>query len=522
MQMLRIPVALAAALTAATTLLLPAASQADGWADKIDFSGYLQSDLRYVLDDWRGATGEGRGFQMNRNDLSMRLKATPDPRVQAVIETKLRFYGFNKTAQLQDLSLRSTVDPFDVRLEEAYVAVQGVFGPMFDLKVGRMIQSWGTADMFNPTDNLNARDFSDPMEYTAKVPNEMIELDMYPTDWLTLTAVWVPVFKPAMLPDSAPFAFAVDYDRNGCFVAAPTPPLQRDQMGKLVGMFNALDPCALKFVNPQVRTLNPSLSLRNSQAAARAKFRIGDVDLSLSYYYGRFSFPVAYTAVADVVGPGSASKGLAFATDEVEIDPKKTNVKYVAEVTYPRMQVIGFDMAYSLSWLWDIGFVGEVALVLPEEVTFGMTGFMNGARLDMLTMSTVNVPSTPFVKATVGLDYTFSNGLYLNGMYVRGFFDEFNDMFGIHNYFVAAAEMKFLDAELVIRLAGALNCDDTSANVYPQITWVVAPAVELAAGVMWFFGDTKPSDPLSYASKSKFGQKAVGRDFAFMKAKVTW
>ncbi|MBM4396872.1 MAG: hypothetical protein FJ087_14430 [Deltaproteobacteria bacterium] len=494
----------ALALHAVAAALATPRDAAAGWADMVQLGGYLSSDIRYTIDDWRGPRGSGTGWYMNRNEADFRLKLSPDPRVTGVVETKLRFYGFNNADDVGDLSDRAKVDPFDVRLEEAWVAVRPA--PWMDIKVGRMIQSWGSVDMFNPTDNLNARDFSDPLDYASKVPNQMIELDFYPTNWLTLTAVWVPVFKPSMLPPSAVMGFAVEYDSQGCFAAAPTPPLGRADVDELFGYFGALDRCKLSFLPTEVRTVEPELDIANSQAAARAKFQIGDLDLSLSYYYGRFTFPIAYTAVAELVsdGPGTVQG--------------KTNVKYQAEVMYPRMQVAGLDFSYSAPWFFDVGFVGELAVIFPERVDFALLAKPLGDKV----FSSVNVPSTPFVKASAGLDYTFTKWLYVNAMYVRGFFDEFNDRFGLHNYTVLPTELKFFEDELQIRLAGALDCNDLSAVTYPQITWVAAPSLEFIAGVMLFIGDTKPADGFDYGSRSKFGQKAAGRDFVFFKTKFTW
>jgi hypothetical protein len=549
-------------LLAVVVVLASPAARADDWTDKLQFSGYLSGDIRYQLDDWRGAPGDSQRFEMNRNDLDLKLKVEPDVKVQGVVETRLRFYGFNHAGDIPSLSDRSRVDPFDVRLEEAYLYVKGLIWDKLDLKVGRMVQNWGSADMFNPTDNLSARDFSDPLDYTAKVPNQMIEIDLYPTDWLQITAVWVPLFKPSMLPPSANWGFAVEYDGDGCFVNAPAPPVDTEphpgqvddvtglpisdaklleqlfkgdanHVAQVPGFDKARNRnCSLVFPKSEVRTVEPEWSIANSQAAIRAKFRAGDLDLSLSYYYGRFSFPIAYTAVADVVlasKAGAAAMGAStypyasqlFPTDPKLLDPTKTNVKYVAEVTYPRMQVIGLDFSYSADWLYDVGFVGELALILPEQIDFGLRALIDGKDA-IEPMRSVNVPSTPFVKATAGFDYTFTSWLYLNAMYVRGFFDEFNDKYGIHNYFVAATELKFFEDELIIRIAAALNCDDLSANLFPQITWVAAPSVEIQAGVFWLFGDTAMGDPLDYSTRSKFGHKAAGRDFAFFKTKLTW
>ncbi len=539
----------AALALAAMTAAGPA--RAEGWADRLSLGGSIQSDIRFITDDWRGERpGEGHEFEMNRNDVNLRLRADPFDNVQAVVDTRLRYYGFNRSASLPELIGRSKIDPFDVQLNEAYVAVRGLPWSKMDIKVGRMIQTWGTADMFNPTDNLNSRDFSDPLDYAGKVPNQMLELDFYPTDWMSLQLVWVPVFKPANLPPSAVQGFAMTYNEQGEVTDFPAPPLDaegRAALMKLKGLLGGSGTVApgqnplkdVGFTTPEVRTINPKPSMANSQFGARAKFKAGPVDFSLSYYYGRFGFPVAANAVADVISSDNYPATTKFVTDTESIDTrKKFNVRYVAEIMYPRMQVVGADFAYASENQWVPGFFAEAALILPERVDFGLDVFLNGdnkvpglAMEQALPYRNVNVPSTPFIKATAGFDWSYRDWFYLNLQYVRGFFDEFNDMYGIHNYFVFATEAKFKQNEVQIRFAGALNCDDQSAVLYPQITWIVAPAVELVGGYMHFLGDTTQKtkydadgNPLmaTYQGKSKFGMKANGRNVAFLRGKVTF
>ncbi len=513
-------------------LLAASPAQAD-WKDMFSLTGTLESDIRFIADDWRGARdGEGHEFEMNRNDVTLRLRADPTERVQAVVDVRLRFYGFNESASLPELIGRDRIDPYSFQLNEAYVAVRGLPWSKMDIKIGRMIQTWGAVDMFNPTDNLNARDFSDPLNFADKVPNQMVEIDLYPTDWLTIQAVWVPTFKPSQLPPSAALGFALEYGDNGCVSGFPAVPLDRAGRQALEGAFDLIgsDPCQMHVLTPVVRTVNPGKGIDNSQAALRAKFQAGPVDFSLSYYYGRFKFPVAYTAVADVATNASAASN--FVTDEKDIDPTKTNIKYVAEVMFPRMQVIGADFAYSSDNPWVPGIKAEAALILPEKVDFAMMAFVDGNRFafnregaSTEILKTANVKSTPFLKASAGLDWSYGDWFYINVMYVRGFFDEFNDLYGLHNFFVAATEFKFLDNELQVRISNVLDVNDLSNMFYPQVTWIVAPAVELSLGYMHFFGDTKPkTDDLvvDYALKSRFGQKATGRNVAFFKGKVTW
>ena len=485
-------------------LFVPAPSRASDWSDKLELSGYVSSDLRYIIEDDRGIPdGDGYRFQTNRNDINLRLDILPSERVRAVIDARLRFYGFQETETMGQLFRRDAIDPWSLHLDEAYVSIQGFLVDSLDLSLGRMVKTWGAADQFNPTDNISARDFSDPLDYASKIPNQMLELSANPTDWLSLSLVFVPVFKPAQLPTSAGLGFAVESDAQGCFQAAPIPPLGRGDLAELETLFTAIPACDLNFLDADMGLVLPEASLANSQVAVKAALQVWDIDLSFSYYYGRFAFPVAYTAVADVALS--------------EERPGVFDVLYQAELMYPRMQVVGADFSWPMAWLFDVKLWGEIAVIFPEEVVFGLHAYQEGAQV--VNQQAVNVPADPFIKATTGMDYTLAWGTYLNVQYVYGFFDEFNDAYGMHHYLVPAVEQKFFSDELRIRLAGAYDLVDDSATFFPELAWVLAPGVELSGGVLMLIGDTEPADPYDYASKSKFGQKAYGRNVAFIKAK---
>ena len=493
-----------------------------GWTDMVDFSGYFETDNRFIVDDYRGLKdGDGYKFQMNKNDLRLRLGIFPQETVKIVVDSRLRLYGFSNANSMSALPERAKVDPFTFFLDEAYLQVSGFLWENMDLKIGRMVKTWGTIDQFNPTDNINARDFSDPLDYSTKVPNQMVEIDMYPAEWINFQFVWVPIFKPSQLPSSATLGFAVETDKNGCFETAPTPPLSINDVKELGDLFGAIPPCDLNFLPGDVRLVKPETNIQNSQFAAKAQFSVWDLDFSFSYYYGRFSFPVAYDAVADVsYGPGNWSVSKPSQIDEDFVKEGKFNVLYLADLIYPRMQSAGFDFNYSSDAIGGIGLKGEMALIFPEEIVFGLRAYQAGTKL--LEMKSLNVKSDPFVKASVELDYQATTWLYVNAMYVRGFFDEFADRFGIHNYVVSAAQFSLFDSELVIQLAGVMNVDDLSAVITPEIKWVVVPSVELKTGLLMFFGDTKMSDPMDYAAKYKFGQKAAGRNVVYFKARASW
>ena len=478
------------------------------WTDMITLSGRLESDLRFVVDNYRGAQpGEGYTFNINRNDVITHIEIKPIDSVIGVIDARFRFYGFNEANNLPALADRNKVDPYSFQLDQAYIATRGLPFSWLDIKAGRMQQTWGSATVFNQVDFINSRDFYDPMDYTRKVPNEMVEVDLYPTSWLTLKAVWVPVFKPGMLPPSTALAFGVGHDSRGCLTSFPAPPLDPAQNQGLAAVFSNVDPCSLNFATPQVNLYMPRNTFTESQIALRAELAFDNLAVNATYYRGRFGFPVAYNAVAT--------------TNFNEKNPSKIDVAYTAEVIYPRMQVAGLDFTYSADWMLNIGLSGEIALIFPEQINFGLRAYgPDGSKA--YEASGVNVAAKPFVKATVGLDYTFTKWLYANVMYLRGFFDEFNDRYGVHNYVVAAAELKFRNDSLMLRLSGILNVDDLSNVANPQLTWVIAPGLEALAGAYIFGGSPTPRDPFDYAARSKFGQRAVGRSFAYLKMRMTF
>jgi hypothetical protein len=565
---------IACVLPALLAVLISVPASAN-WTDILSFSGYLQSDVSFIVENNRGPVpGDGYRFDTNRNDLNFKLRIDPNSKVAIVTDIRFRLYGLYDGINLVDLAKRGPIDPWDFQLNEAYLMVKGVPWSKMDFKIGRVIETWGTADMFNPTDNLNARDFSDPLDFFAKVPNEMIEINIYPTDWLTITAVWEPIFKPAQLPRSAKNAFALPRDANGNVTGFPAMPMDTNAMmnggglgdidtdallaalpdglmgdalalvgsGKITReQFIALLNNYARINEPEVGVWTPNFDIANTQAALKFQFNIDPVTFSLSYFYGRFQFPVAYWGLVDIVSPGKAPEPTASVTDYEAYDKKKLNVNVLAETYYPRMHVLGADFSYSSSNKWVPGFFAEAALIFPEQVNFGFRTYLDGKLL--LSSSNVNVPTTPFIKATIGADWSYKDWIYINVQYVRGFYDEFNDMYGLHNYFVPNLDLMFFDNELLIRLTSALNCDDLSFMLFPTVTWTVVPAVELSLGYMGFFGPTQPtmareldvSDLTKidaakavsmiipeYADKSRFGQLASGRNVVFFKAKVNW
>ena len=154
------------------------------------------------------------------------------------------------TFQIQDKDPRRSV----LDLKEAVLTLHG--GPL-DVTLGKQIFAWGTADSFNPTDNLNAYDYLDAID------NEKLGLwsaaFRLTAGATTATFVVVPAFVPSRLP----------LPRSRW-----TPEIPRT------------------FVGVADDREVPGVSAGNLQYAARVRTTVRGVDVSASYYDGFEHVPV--------------------------------------------------------------------------------------------------------------------------------------------------------------------------------------------------------------------------------------
>lgn len=120
-----------------------------------------------------------------------------------------------------------------------------------DVTIGKQFFAWGTADAYNPTDNINPYDYLDVLDNDKMaVYSVAARVQMGPT---SLVAAVVPVFTPSRLPTASSRW-------------APPPP-----------------PGVLAVVND--REL-PGVEVGSVQYAARLRTTLGGWDLSASYYQG--------------------------------------------------------------------------------------------------------------------------------------------------------------------------------------------------------------------------------------------
>lgn len=543
------------ALFAALSLQSPGVAQAD---IDVKLSGYVSSDIRFrILSDEQPPPAPQpsqwlllkNGVSRNENRIRGTLNARIGDKVRAVADVEMVTWGFSDLSSIDSSTLRPYVDPFFFEFHAAYIDINNLFGsaiPRFDLRIGRQVVPWGSADKFNPIANVNTLDLSDPLMFGRALANNMVRADWNPVGDLNITAVLVPVFRPAQLPRTAPVAL-LDPLR-------PAPVLNQGIRAALDNertlYVPRIDPNTGALI-PSGRTLTieaaplaPELSFANMQAGGRVAWKLWDQDMGVSYYHGRFGIPVPAWSIA---------------TGSIDNNLIKT------ELVYPKADVIGLEMAGSIEKLGGMGYWAEAALYLPGRVELAV--------YDQVTMpptvkpmeyvfdeslgryvryirpagTTVERPvvidNTPFVKATVGADYTIAGKVYINFQYVHGFIDEFGagriarprkDANNIKeeprvesrmgDYLVAGLDVKALQDRLLFRLFGVIKVpsidlgsglwDDYQATgvLFPQIIWTVYDATELMLGGFIMLGDRS----------TKFGDPAAGGTELFLKGKISF
>jgi hypothetical protein len=463
--------------------------------DKLDTSVRIVSSVYYDA-----ARVQQRGFGRNENRLELYFAYTPNEHLQIVGDVEPVFFGVAQAKELDDLATQQMLTPFHLESDAAYIALNDVL-PNLDIKIGRQTLVWGTADKFNPTNNINPDDLEDRPLFTEPIGNQMVVVDYAPlADKLWFQGVYVPIFYPALLPPSATSALKDPQ--------APVPYAQQSDLDKIGELQNLLsiNPMLVPTVTTHVKV--PRARFSNGQSAIKLGTSLGGVDMSFSYFNGRHDIPTPILAQ-------SASKPLPYEGTNAECC-------YTSHVTliYPRMQVIGADFTTQLPFLDDMGLWGEGAMFIPQAqslriefpYTLDVTPSDGTSNNPVPEMTGPTIRSTPFIKATAGLDYSFGEHVYVQGQYLRGFIDEFGRGH-IGNYVVGGADLIFFGRHLIFRMFGVADLptgkgDHTSYVVYPELI-LVPPwgSVTFEIGSFFLLGQ----------NDTKFGQKATGSSIAFFK-----
>ncbi|TVR40666.1 MAG: hypothetical protein EA394_07730 [Bacteroidia bacterium] len=415
---------------------MPLASQ----ENPLLWRGSVESDQRLFLQDEREWA-----WNENRLDLSLEKRVSP---LHIRGNIWLRHLGPSIAETYTDLQNKEKVSPWDLDIRELYAEVHGFISENMDLTVGRQRIAWGTADRFNPTDNLNPYDLEDILDFGRAMGSDALNMQWYFTRNSSLQMVYIPRFQPASMPRGA---FAGVFD-----LSVP------------VDLPNAK---MLIPVNETTLILPKNNLEEGSNVGLRWRSFLLNTDFSLSYVYARDPLPLA-TAV------------------DIMIDPLTNEAEASAVMEYPRHHIAGGDFSGSIR---RIGIWGEAALFIPKS------GFDTDITIHfaetVINEKVVALHEDPYLKYVLGADYTFSGGTYMNVQFIRGFLHE-SGKGELNDYFVIQTERSFLQNRLKIQpLAGGLTVSDWSNIsgdyawfITPEVTWQGIDNLEITLGGYFFDG----------------------------------
>ena len=251
--------------------------------------GSLSGEARYQFSAFVHDSDQPEA-QSNRNEvrLELRVEAEISDAVEFVIVPQVIFDDDELSEGGQEDPLDDELTRQQVALKEAYLRVS--VGD-FDIRAGELVFSFGSADLLNPTDVLNA------LDYTVLLDPDKIGVPAVEVSWWPgggnhgLKLMWLPAFVPARLPPAGERYYPIGPDS--------TPPIVARDL--------------------------PATTLANSEGAARVEMTFGPVDVSLLAFRGFNRLP-SFRTILTAQAPF------------VALQP-----------TYDRRTVLGADVAFELS-----------------------------------------------------------------------------------------------------------------------------------------------------------------------------
>jgi len=201
----------------------------------------------------------------------------------------------------------------------------------------------------------------------------------------------------------------------------------------------------------------PDQTPENSMFAFRWDGNVDKWDYSISYFNGYDDIPVATRLTANPPLPSRI------------------------ELEFPKFHVIGTDLVTELS---GIGLWAEAGLFIPEKVE--LVSQVNGA-----TGRDITLDDEPYFRYTIGGDYTFSNGLYLNAQWSHGLFTE-RGAGELHDYVVLRIEQEYFNDGLLLGISGILELNGVGQQGYglmPELNYQAIDNFEAGLGGFLIWGD---------------------------------
>lgn len=391
----------------------------------LEWGGYIMTDDRMRID----------GAKLNWQEYRLDFKAQYKFGDRAKFNSEIWLRGIRTpgVTQSSDLMFSNKVMPIELDIREAYFDIYGLFTKNLDVRIGRQRIAWGTGDRLNPTDNLNPYDMEDVWDFGRHAASNALQLNYYAGRW-TFTAVGILNFTPSVLPGS---------DWTPAFMPEASLPEVIYDTNSLPG-FSL--PIYVNTTGISDSIILPARDIKHSPTFGfKVKRSIGAWDLSLSYVYNRDAVPMVTKAhsnlTVDTIIISLPFTVYANATASVK-----------AQLEYPVQKIIGFDFAGSL---WGMGLRGEAACIIPEKKYMKQTMHYEvpafGMAKDSILPDSLVSDGKAYVKFLVGIDYTFSNNIYLNFQYLHGFLHERGNA-NLNDYFILGAEWTLCNSKLKLSL----------------------------------------------------------------------
>lgn len=506
----------------AAGLVAPSIHEAS--AQEFNYKGSVTSDLRLTVPG-QDSPADLDSVRFDRIDNTFRFTGSFTwENVDVVADLSATFSGKSKITTLESDHYRENADPLFFESDALYLRISDFIVDGLDIKLGRQIIDWGTADRFNPTSVVNALDLEDYQDFGHRVANEMINIT-YSPGWTVdgeedtifsdfqVQLVWVPVFQSGLIPESAEYMFGGPDQFKRYAHASTLKRLIRLQETYVDNLGTILY---------DVKLQEPDRAIENSQVALRVGFSLLGVDVDFMAYYG-----YDHRMQPSIINVDFQS------TDDVLTDAINANIHLVADpdkfdslvsmmqdlgpdhvshligytdvtTIYPRVWVVGADFSTSLDFMGGVGFWGEFAVTIHDDVKMDID--INGVKI-----KDNQVPGGAFFKCTVGLDNTFTRWFYMNVQYIYGFVDEFgsNDL---DHYLMLNADFKAFNEQMLFRLSVVMQLTDPSAIVMPSFSFKFWPGTEIVAGALLHFG----------ADDSDFGNRVAGPNYLFLQARYSF
>jgi len=268
-------------------------------------------------------------------------------------------------------------NPLMIIPEELYIGAYELI-PNSDLKAGKLIISWGSADMLSPLDNFNP--LPPGMSFTdmnQKMGVWAADLTYYFNDITYLQTIILPSFVPAYMPEQ--------YEKQ-LYLSIFGPQFQAQGI--------------------EIDSINLTRNQPNKPAwGIKLGRSFTSFDAAVSYYNGYYLN--AYPESLDIL-PSASGTGLNL------------------ELGYPKRSILGLEFQGDFPGIDGATLRGDFAYIIPQNWQFQGEDTLKD----------------PYIKAVIGADYTTSFDLYLNAGFIWGFITEEGDQCSPYFSLNARKELK--------------------------------------------------------------------------------